>query len=524
MKEYVAASTDSAYKEFEALVAQQVGTYKGPIFTTDAIGLFARYLDGITEDRQHYNCKGCFRFLNNYGGLATISPLGEVVPLFWKGFGEWPVPFVQSVINMRQAVRKAKITGVFINDQLTWGTPKTGEWTHLCAFPDFKLPKGRLTAEQVMAEKKQDFGILKHALADYGLDVAKQAFRVLEADALERSEKVASIGEWFVALHEQIANLKGPRRDNLIWQAVALAPPGWCHIRSTMISTLLDDIKSGLGYEEIAARWKRKMHPLQYQRPTAPISGGQIKAGNKRIEELGAAGALARRFAKIEEVKAFWRPSQVEVPEIFKKILTGGPFDHLLPKSKEVKNIELPAQLMTWARFKDEILPGASKLELLAPSHGSYYGMVTAVNEGGTPLMQWDTEPRNPVSWFFVHNGSSASRWSLVGGMWVEVNALCWKPPHWYHPELFRHQSETVFMILQGCKPSEPQRGGSFFPENLRSEFREIRAAMEAYSNSALIVGHEEGTANGYALQNGMMFNVTVRVNGDRTFKLDRWS
>lgn len=523
MKEYVAASTDSAYKEFEALVAERVKNAKGPIFTTDAMGLFARYLDGITEDQQHYNCKGCFRFLNNYGGLATVSPLGEIVPLIWGGdFHDWPATFVQSVINMRQAIHHAKITGVFINDQPVWGTPQTGPWTHLCGVHPVTL-SGHLTADQVMAEKKQDFGILKHALADYDINVARQAFRILEADALERSEKVASIGEWFVALHAQIVDLRGPRRDNLIWLAVALAPPGWCHIRSTMISTLLDDIKNGLGYEEIAARWKRKMHPLQYQRPTAPISSGQVAAGNKRIEELGAAGALARRFARIGEVMPFWIPVP-EVPDDFKKIFSGGPFDFLLPKNKEVNNVELPAQLMTWARFADEILGGAKKLELLAPSHGAYYGMVTAVNADAPPLLQWDTEPRNPVSWFFFHNGSAASKWNLRALEWVEVAALSWKPPHWYYPEQFKHQNEAVMMVLKGCKLSAAPHGGSFFPENLRSEFREIRAAMEAYSNSAPVVGHEEGTANGYALQNGATFNVTVRVNGDRTFKLDRWS
>jgi hypothetical protein len=34
-----------------------------------------------------------------------------------------------------------------------------------------------------------------------------------------------------------------------------------------MIGALLDDIKSGLPFEDIKARFDAKMHPLRYQRP-----------------------------------------------------------------------------------------------------------------------------------------------------------------------------------------------------------------------------------------------------------------
>lgn len=523
MKTVSATTSDPDYRTLEFLVRERVASLTGPLFTTNAKDLWGVYLGNITEDRQHYSCNACRRFIERFGGLATITLDGGLRSALWQL--KVPDFFAESVASMEGVVKSASVTGVFVNDQATWGLPEAGGWTHLSGSPNLPIQGTRLkTAPQIAAEKVQDFGILKHGLACYPVEAVRQAVRVLKADALDRSEKTLGVAEWLLDLHYLLEGLRGRSRDNVVWLAVATAPPGFCHVRSTMISTLLDDIVLGLPYEEIARRWADKMHPLKYQRPTAQPSDGAIKRANEVVDKLNADGALERRFARLEEVVAFWKPAEATGDAEGLGKPKGGTFDHLRKRSAGVKELELPAVKMTWTRFSAEVLPKARSLEVKAPGHGAYYGMVTAANADSAPILQWDSlEQRNPVSWFFYHRGSMALTWGLVAGDWTKVNAICHKPPHWHGTDKFRHENQAAFLVLEGAKLTGRVAYGGFFPECLRSEFHEVRKVLEAYANESVVAGADEGTANGYALQKGQEYHVTLRVNAKDLYLIDRW-
>ena len=492
-------SSDAEYAAFERLIAERVSALKGPLFTTDADGLFDAYLAGIPESfRQHYRCHCCRRFITNYGGIVGIHFDGTNNPFLLScSPDDVPLFFQQSVEGMRRIVKKARITGVFINGDKVWGNPQTGVWTHLSGTPSFVHRSPLKTAFQVAAEKTQDYITLKRGLSDFPLEAVVQAVRVLQADAVDRSEKTLGIAEWLLALHQSIVDLRGPLRDNLIWLAVANAPPGWCHIRSTMISTLLDDVIQGLPFESIKARWDAKMHPLRYQRPISPPKEGNIEQANKIVAALRSEGAWHRRFARLDEVTALWTP-RIETPAQEK---SGGAFDHLKAKSA-IKPVELPAVKMTWDKFRANVLPLANEIEVnIAPGSHPFYGLVTAVNSDAPPILQWDGIeglPRNPVSWYFWANGSLAREWGLDIG-WSKVSAVCLKPCHWQVADKVSHQGSGVFFVLSNARDSR-DAGGCFFPETLRAEYHGIRSVMEAHSRSSKIAGKAEGNANGIAL------------------------
>lgn len=555
-----AVEMDMEYQVFERLIAQRVAEAKGPLFTTDATGLWEAYLEGIpAEHRQHYNCVPCRRFVERFGGLVTIDLGGYIHPFLFDGFRDdvWPTYFKQPSMNLTQRVigtlprnTPAKVNGVFINSETTWGTPfnvpgpgsKTQgqRWTHLHGIPQERFKSLTKTADQVMAEKLEDFGMLCRGLAEIPVEATVQAVRVLEADAVDRSEKTLGVAKWLLALQQRLFNLgqgvrkgtyKGGMRNNLIWLAVATAPPGFCHVRSTMISTLLDDVIAGLDFEVIKRRWADKMHPLQYQRPTT-LKEGNVKQANELIAKLGAEGSLQRRFAKKEDVlKWEWKkPVKAEEPTAGKT--NGGAFDHLLKPKNKIKPVELPPQNLTLEKFK-ELLPTFISIEVRVPSCGGFYGLVTAVNPESPPIIQWDgltisydvdadtpiphTEalPRNPVSWFFYHGGSSAPQWNLIGGSWEEVAGIHLSPPHWQQPEKFKHQGKEVFLTITKAKNLNHLAGGGLFPESMRSEFHSIRQAIEAHSRHAKIEGAEEGDANGIALSNQSLRLRTKDLSGN---------
>ncbi len=450
--------TDEGYKQFEEMIRNRTSHVgRTPLFTTNVEGLFETYLDGLPDDRrQHYNCNCCRRFIETYGGLVTIdlpqpefnNSGGQTEPVFWTGSApaNWPEFFQLSIIHMRKKVMKAKVTGVFLSSEPKWGTaqnvPGKGSkyegmtWTHLSAVAPYTFAGGILTADQKMAERKEEFGMLSHGLADYPMNLVEQAVRVLEADAVSRSEKALGIAKWFLELHQRIKDVKGELRKNLVWLTVATAPPGYCHVRSTMISTLLEDIKGGWDFSTIQKRWADKMHPLQYQRPTAPVSSGQIQVAEKLIETMGLASALRRRYATREDVDKITRPLWQTTPLVDLKSAKGGVFDHLRGADKKtVQTIELPPTNVSMEKFESKILPGALKLEVKLGVYDSmpFYGLLTAVDPDAKPIHQWDRPSfapeavANTVSHYFWHGGSMAGHWNLTAG-WNEVSAVYTQP------------------------------------------------------------------------------------------------
>jgi hypothetical protein len=507
----VSIESDHDYAAFEEYTAERVTRALGPLFETDAAGLWEAYLAGIpAESRQHYTCHACRRFIQRFGGLVKISDDGKISPLIFEA-NTVPEFFDESVAAMDRIIRGAKVTGVFLSSDKVWGTPKTGEWTHLAGISPEVFGSPLKTAFQAAAEKREDYATLCRGLAEIPMEAVVQAVRVLEADAVDRSEKTLGVAQWLLALHKTIDGIKGPRRSNIIWRAVATAPPGWCHIRSTMIATLLDDVVAGLPFEEINRRWNAKMHPLQYQRPTA-VKEGTLRQANEVVAKLGSEGALQRRFAKLSDILSpLWTPIPIAPFEKPK----GGAFDHLMESKRGVKEVELPAKTISWEKFQPLLL-SAHEMTLRIPSGtGSFYGLVTAANPEAPPILQWDGLeglPRNPASWYFYHGGSPAHHWSLTAGAWVPVLAVCLKPCYWQQPDKFTHQGTGVFFVLQGAKDVRHVTGGGFFPESLKSEYHGIRSAMEAHAQGAAIAGREEGDANGICLSESVPLLVRIKT------------
>jgi hypothetical protein len=364
-------------------------------------------------------------------------------------------------------------------------------------------------------------------LADFPLAVAKQAYSLLSNETLYRSEACLGIAKWFLALHQQRQSVRNSRlRENLTWLAVANAPPGFCHIRSGMLGTLLEDIQNGLTFQQIADRFNAKMNPLQYLRPQAPPKAGNIAQAEKIIEQLQTAGALDRRFAKLEDLQALWVPHPTT-----QKVERKGIFGHLqTATTRAPQQIDMPPIVMTWEKFARTILPTAKTIEYFVPaSQQSYMALVTAQNPEAPPIIQWDTlEYRNPVTWYFYANGSLPSHWNLRSGAYCAVTAIVLQPSLWNHPEQFAHKGEKAFLILQNAQDKQYQKGAGFFPESLKSEYHEIRSTMEAYAKNAVLEGKDEATACGIGLQKGgswdsILLRVTTGDNLQVKYQLDRW-
>lgn len=532
-----APARDVAYEDLLAGVHRCFAAIVGKkgtkhLFRTATPPLQPIYLAALpAELRQEHTCSTCRRFFDRFGGLVTIDGEGRTVPAMWDPASA-PERYADAVRALAEAVAQAPVSGVFLARETVWGTPRTDAWEHLAVTPPKWLvhePSPVKTTGQTIAEKRHDREILLRGLADFPLELVKKAHTLLSGERLFRSEKCIGVAKWLLDLHIQLAATRDERvRDNLVWLAVAGAPAGFCHVRSTMIGTLLEDLKADMPFDQLRARFAAKMDTLQYQRPTAAPSAGNIAQAEKIVAELKAAGALERRFARLSDIQALWRPAHAHKASRSGKDRKGT-FSHLKPGGKAGATTDLPTTTMTWEKFARTVLPNAEQIEFMVPSgRSSYLAFVTAKRADAAPIVQWDSaERRNPVTCYVYHGGSPPQQWGLTPGVYHPVTAVALQPAHWDASKSFPHQGQTVTFILAGAKDLEYKKGAGLFPEWLKSEYHPIRATLEAYTREAVIAGKEEAEACGIGLSKGGTWNLDFRVTvkgGLRTvYRLDRW-
>lgn len=533
-------SDDHEYDAYIARIALRFeGTVKHdlePLFTTDAYKrhdttLWNAYLNSFPpEQRQFHNCSACRHFVQRYGTLVTIKD-GRTTPAVWNE-EDAPELYRPAIAAMARLVRRAKVTGIFMSEATELGQATTRTevctWHHFSVRNPFPYKERGKTAKQAMAARREDHHTVARALAEITPAMLTQAVTLLQTESLYRSEKFLGPVQWLLKVSEERRGLTGELRNNALWRAIAAAPAGFCHPRSSVIGSLLEDIEAGLPFEDVRRRFAAKVAPTQYQRPQAAPTAGNIAVAEKLVEQLGIAPSLRRRFARLDDIlEKLWEPKPARAQRSDEY---GGVFGHLKPKGERAPEaMRIPPMVMTWEKFARTILPMAEAVELLVPMRGSFSALVTAAVPDAPPILQWDLpERRNPLSWYLYSGGTMASQWGLVSGNWAKVTAIALEPPQWFggHPS---HTGQGALFVIEGAKDTMVGSAGlGLFPECLKSELREVRATIEAFSKAGTIEGLEEAGACGLKVKKGQVCTAHVRVFGPAgtlaiEYQIDRW-
>jgi len=474
-----------------------------PLFHTDVPNLYDIFLQNLSTDlRPHYACRCCRRFVERYGNVVTVQN-GKLQSALWQG--TMPAAFITAVAAMRQVVEAATISGVVVSGADTFGTPfslaaeyGTAFWTHMAVeWPVARRFNSPLkTADAHAAALKEERKMLERGLSEFTVDQLNTALTLFTSGTLTRPEKGQPLVQWVLDQHAALSKLKGTAREHALWQIAVTAPAGFCHIRSGVVGTLLEDIVAGYDVKTIAKRWAEKLDPTQYMRAQVAPAAGQLKRAESVIDKMAAAGSLARRYAQDSDVtEAFWTPREAPIAS------RGVVFGHITAKKKpQAAALDLPEVRMTWDKFQRTALEGALSIEYQVPHTSVQFGaLVTAANAEAPPILQWDdAAKRNPVSVYSAQ--SEPSNWGLQPGSFVTVSMITPMPYHW-NGATTPNQKQGVLLALDGCSDRNRRTGGGFLPEFLRSDLREIRSALDAYAKQAT-VQQVEGPICGLALMN----------------------
>lgn len=397
----------------------------GKLFTTDAEGLWDIYLNNLPETlRQVYNCRACRKFVEIYGNLVFIKEDGTTVSAIWSLTP--PDYFKNSISKLKATVEKARVNGVFMSDSTVLGTPRTGEWEHLSVtLPPALVNRSRIkNAIQLRAEKREEYGMLSRGLVEFPIEIMEQAMNIFQSEALYRGDKFLGNAKWLYELHGKRANVANSRaKENITWLAVATAPTGFCHVKSGMIGTVLDDIKSGYSFNVIKVRFEEKMGT--YQRSQSAPSSNAIYEAEKLVQKLGIENSLQRRYATLDEVPAFWKVKAHDHASYSNTKPVGGVFGAITPKDKPktLAELNLPLTVMTWDKFKRTVLGGADSIEVLVDNPSRLMALVTAYDATAPNILQWD----NPFSWYYHGgvDGEIKARVENAGGRYEDNEIRC---------------------------------------------------------------------------------------------------
>jgi hypothetical protein len=487
--------------------------------------LYQIYLVSFEDpaERQYHNCHCCRNFIQRYGSLALLRNDGTVVSALWDGGNLPDGDYRTAAYRMRRAVERGQVTDLFLWNEAQWGAPEAGGFTHLWAAPaaEYRWARRDQTAGQAMAARREDRRTLEHALGAMPREIVARAVDMLGAGSLHRADKVLPMASFLLDAHDRVAGRKGEQRNRILWRLVGEAAAGWCSPRGSVVGALVDDLRGGLSAESVARRHNERMDPLQYQRPSAPTSAGNVAQAERLFAELGLAPSLRRRFAAADELVHLWAPPRGPATA------QSGVFGHLL-SSRPVGQVRLTTSpvTMTFAKFRRDVMPQAIEIEARVPHRGQFCALTTAVERDAPAILQWDSdECRNPFAWYVYANGSSASQWGLVAGQHVRVICMSEMPPAWTDRARWRDYGNSALLVLEGARDSM-NASLALFPECLRPELHQVRRTIEAHSHSRKLELLEDGRqhAAGLRVGDGMPAELTVRTAaGTASYVIDRW-
>lgn len=498
---------DADYMAWLNAMRQRVASISSLIYETDADRgvLWNTYLAYLPQEvRQVHTCWCCQHFFKLYAHLVYFED-GVMKPVFWKA-AECAAENKSAVAALELAVQAKRVTNRFWIDGMYAGEYVKGGFDHIAAkLPDTATVTSGMTAYARIGKNKEDLKNMRVSLNTLNRKTVQTALTLLKSGKLVRSEVAIAQAEFLLSLYSM------DKMQFLL--AVSEAPDGFLHPRSSMISTLLEDIEKGKNTEQISASWALKMDPLAYQRPQAAPSGGQIERAEKLFAEMGLATALQRRWAGPEDLDphAFWMPPAA------KEQATKGLFGHLKTKqSGELLVSQQPVEI-TFVKFLKTVLPTAEVIQLIS---GRIYGCSTAADPNSKPMLQWDDGGANrksyamwsqtPYPYQLVDFGAKSGveiRGAVYGG-WMDG------------PESKSHHGQRGWWYADAKK--HPQFYSALFPEFLRSELREVRSVIEANNEQ---VRESNGNPSTLVVCAELVGSIVHVKSGDTVlaYRIDRW-
>lgn len=366
----------------------------------------------IVRERTEHDCSCCRQFIRNMGNVVSVID-GQLVTI-WDADIRDPV-YAEVAAKLARAIKKSPIEDYFVHYQQRQGTESNVEvtekgtitWSHFYvdvplknAGRSFIVDKKRV--DSVTGDLRTTREVFDRGLRELTLDAVETVRDVIAQGSLYRGNDFKHMIEGFLKHKVAYDALPEADRELYAWLHALTIDTNIARIRNVSIGTLLIDLSAGVDIEDAVRKFEGSiMAPQNYKRPTALVSQKMIADAQKKIEELGLATALHRRYAHISDVSV---KDVIFVDRSLRKSLKGSKlFDDLPTKERMPKNYA-KAEKVGIDEFLKNVVPLAESIEVLVENEHepNLVSVVAPVEKTEARLFQWG----NDFSW--AYNGDVA--------------------------------------------------------------------------------------------------------------------
>lgn len=394
------------FKDFNAVLQANFEGWTGELFVTDVdpdlmwetyLNSFPAGTNELYRERTEHDCSCCRHFIKRFGNVVTIVD-GELVSI-WDI--EAPRPY-DKVCQAMSSLVKTEIKDVFLHNEKQMGTAVSMEqtedgvltWDHFHCETPARAYSTRLATDR--GDIRTNKNVFKRSMDELTVGAGETILELIAQGTLYRGDEFKTVIREFVKLRKEYEKLSDEVRDNWCWTK---CKAGITRVRNTAIGTLLVDISNGEDLDTAVRKFESIMAPSNYKRPKAIITKKMVKDAEKKINELGFANSLGRRFASLEDITV---NNVLFVNRSTKKKIGGSPFDDLetVEKPRSFKRV----QEVSIKDFVNDVLPTAQKIRvMLEGKHKSNLVSLVAPEDREAPTMfKWG----NNFSW--AYNGDLA--------------------------------------------------------------------------------------------------------------------
>lgn len=380
-----------------------------PLFATNADGaaLWDTYLGSFPEGsnpiyltRTEHDCGCCRHFIKTVGGVVNIVA-GRVATLWdFKIDG----PYQAVVDAMGAYVRTRTIENLYLHGERLVGTANSRQlledkkvmtWDHFY----LNLPDSAVTQKDKIGTKRGEFqathDVMKRGLLETTTDAIDTVLDLIAQGSLYRGEEHKFSVEEFRKLQSKFRKIPESGQDLFVWENMGSIHVAVARIRNSVIGTLLTDLSDGKDLEDAVKQFEVKVAPTNYKRPTALVTKAMIAKAQEKVNELGLATALERRYATIDDLTVnnvlFADRGTKREMNVFEELAAGTTVDvKKLGKIEEVAICDFIAKVLPSARSVDALFENRHT--------GNMVSLIAPVDATAKPLFKWP----NGFSWSYA--------------------------------------------------------------------------------------------------------------------------
>jgi hypothetical protein len=379
-------------------------------------------INPIYKENKMHDCFSCHGFFKRAANVVAVDEeTYEVITLFGC---EVPDEY-QGVFNeLDEYVKSRKVSDIFIHDESTIGhkcNHKLLEDGSIMEFQHFYIdvPRKCRGNPSDISEVRSSRIVLENSTEQISLDAVDTVLELISTNSLYRGDVWKENLEIFRDYLVEYQNTDIKDHNLFYWIKSLKLGSVLVRIKNKSIGTLLVDISNEMPLDEAVRRYEDIVAPTNYKRPKPIFTSAMLEKAQNKIEELGFADSIPRRFAVMDDLSV---SDVLFANRDLTKGIKGNKtvFDKLKDLTvNKALNFD-KVQDIPLNDFIENVLPNAQEIELYLDYDlkNNFMSLIAPINKDAPSMFKWD----NSFSWAYRNNIADSLMKQRVKSMGGDVD------------------------------------------------------------------------------------------------------